>query len=188
LVARHCYFPDAIFDLVAEEAKFPTFTFFRKAAYFKSDRTYPGIYKSLQETLSLSIDETARLMQLEWEVELSQVFAIRENLSLISDGDLIVSDTYYNVDQLKIILDQVGLEKKVQIYATPIGKASGVIWDDLIQKYQILSHLGDAILGDVEQPKKRGIDAVLYTGSTFSEEEAILPFSLACKARANRLL
>jgi len=187
----HC-FPLAPFRLVEERFPFPNFQFFRIAAERKSKKgLLPDIYRIFQELTGCSKKQAEQLMEFELEMELAQVFPIQENLNLVQDGDLIISDTYYDTGQVQRILEKIGLKRKVLIYASPRGKSSGFGWKSLKQKHQIIRHLGDNLHADVKVAEAHGIVAEHYTGSLFSSFEKEVwkrgGQGLTCLMRALRL-
>jgi ketosteroid isomerase-like protein len=171
LLGRFHYRPESVFDLVQNNFPFPGFTFFRMAAAFQSDQTLPDIYRHFQRLTGISDEECAALQKFEFETELAHVFPILENLHLVRGGDLIVSDTYYNTDQVRTILERLGLTSKVEIYASPRGKSSGRIWHELKSVHAIESHFGDSLHADVSSPLAQGISGVHFKESVLSLEE-----------------
>jgi hypothetical protein len=131
------------------------------------------------------------LMHFEFQIELGQVFPILENLSLVKNGDLIVSDTYYEKKQIQEILQKIGLRKKVNIYATARGKSSGNIWNTINQKHHIACHTGDSLHSDVHSPESNLICALHYQNSQLSlHEQKMIEFTqeqLGFMMRALRL-
>jgi hypothetical protein len=191
LLGRLYYHPTSIFELVEKQSQLPGFMYFRMTAEHQSDRTLPDIYQKFQELTGISKEQSQALMQMEFEIELSQVYPIVENLNLVNEGDLIVSDTNYNTEQIRQILEKIGLKTPVHIYATPFGKSSGTIWETLKHKHAISSHLGDSLHSDVAMPTSKNIEATHYTNSQFSShEQKMVEFDqadLACLMRTLRL-
>ncbi len=191
LIGRFHCFSHSVFEQVEQTFPFPGFSLYRIAAEEKSDHTLPNIYQHLQEMLDLTDSQTQALMEFEFQTELNQIYPIQENVNLVQEGDLLVSDTYYSQSQIEKILTFIGLKKKVQIHASPLGKHSGKMWDHLKGKYAISSHLGDSLHSDVHMASSRGISAIHYTGSGFTAvERALLEIgqvSLSCLIRALRL-
>lgn len=191
LAGRLHYRPDSIFHLVEKEFPFPCFSVFRAAAHRLSNRTLPDIYRKMREWIDMTDAQAAQLMEFELETELSQVFPIMENINLVRDGDLIVSDTYYDTEQIRRILNKIGLNQNVQIYATACGKSSGAIWDVIKKKHVVSSHLGDSLHSDVKMAEAHGIAAVHYSDSSLSRaEQTIMKMghdALAYLMRAVRL-
>lgn len=186
----HC-FSNSNFELVEKQFPFPGFTFYRMAAESKSDHTLPDIYRHLQQILDISGAESKALMEFEFETELNHIFPILENLNLVQDGDLIITDTYYSQAQIERILSKIGLKKKVRIYASPFGKSSGGIWDIVKKKHKIACHLGDSLHSDVEMAEIRKIKTAHYLNSQPTPVERALmdigQVSLACLMRTLRL-
>ncbi|MDE3056284.1 MAG: hypothetical protein KGI80_06335 [Verrucomicrobiota bacterium] len=191
LLGRFHYSPESVFHSVAETFPFPLFPLYRMAAEARSNKTLPDIYRQLQELCGFSDEESAALMRFEFETELSKIFPITENLNLVQDGDLIISDTYYDVSQIRQILDRIGLKSQVQIYATPDGKASGRIWEQIKKEHALSTHLGDNKHSDVASPKRHGIRGIHYANSQLSKSERKMmqlgQTDLACLMRTLRL-
>ncbi len=173
LIGRLHYHPDSIFYQVQDRYPFPGFVLFRTLAESQSDKTLPDIYRHFQKLTGISKNEALALKEFEFQTELSQVFPITENLNLVRDGDLIVSDTYYNSDQIQQILSKIGLCKKVHIYASTRGKSSGTIWEKIKINHVIARHMGDSLHSDVASPKSNNVDAVHYPHGqlSFYEQE-----------------
>ncbi|MBX3718409.1 MAG: hypothetical protein KF898_02025 [Parachlamydiales bacterium] len=186
----HCH-PDSIFYQVQNRFPFPGFVFYRMMAEAQSDKTLADIYRHFQKLTGISKKEALALMEFEFQTELTQIYPIMENLRLVEEGDLIVSDTYYNADQIKQILNKIGLGKKVHIYATPRGKSAGTIWEKIKAEHSIAKHMGDSLRSDVDSPKAKNIDAVHYANSQLScYEQQMASFgqeALAFLMRALRL-
>lgn len=173
LLGRLHYYPCTIFQIVEENYPFPGFYHLRKKAEYESNGTLPDTYRHLKLLTGLSDVEIHDLMQFEMDTELSQVFPIVQNLQLVQDGDIIVSDTYYNSSQIKQLLNKVGLTKEVTIYAYPGGKSSGFIWEELSKDKSISLHLGDNGHSDVLMAKKYKIPAEHYTECQLSPNEKV---------------
>ncbi len=171
LLGRFHYKPESIFELVEERFPFPGFVLFRLAAELRSDGTLADIYRKLGELIDISKEELARLMDCEFASEQEQIFPIVENLGLVQEGDLIVSDTYYDTAQIEALLQKLGFTQKVRIYASPRGKSSGAGWALLQKAHDITSHLGDSAHSDVAMAKLYNIEGIHYTNGQLSPEE-----------------
>ncbi len=191
LIGRLHYHPDSIFYQVQNRYPFPGFVFFRMLAESQSDKTLLDIYQHFQKLTGISEREAAALKEFEFQMELTQIFPIMENLNLVNDGDLIISDTYYDTDQIKQVLSKIGFCKKVHVYATTRGKSAGTIWGKIKTEHTIARHMGDSLHSDVASPRANSIDAVHYTNGQFSAYEqkmlALGQETLACIMRTLRL-
>jgi hypothetical protein len=171
LIGRlHCH-PDSIFYQVQNNFPYPGFVLFRTLAESQSNGTLRDIYRKFQALTGASDEEARALQDFEFQTELNQIFPIRENLTQVQHGDLIVSDTYYTSRQIRFILDRIGLNKKIHLYASPRGKSRGTIWDKIGKKHTILSHRGDSLRADLLSPQSKGIPAQHYTHSQLSAHE-----------------
>lgn len=178
LIARRYYNPKTIFDTVGKLLGDKNFREKRIAAEKASNKTYSDIYKRLP-----GIDPN-----IEFNVELEHNFPIMENMLQVEDGDYIISDMYLEAHHLEKLLRNAGLTKDVNIVVTPHGKKHGTIWAQ-VPKPSL--HTGDNKIGDVDSPRKVGINANLYTNVWFNqleEEVALTQHELACWMRYIRLM
>lgn len=191
LLGRFHYNHEYIFELIEKQFPFPGFAFYRKAAEYKSNKTLSDIYRHFQQLTEITEKQAESLMECEFQLELLQIFPITENLNLVQEGDLIVTDTSYNTAQIQQILHRIGLHKPVHIYASTQGKASGIGWHYIRHHHTILSHLGDSMHSDVLMPQSFNIPAHHDTKSSWSTHEQALrqlgQEELACLIRATRL-
>lgn len=191
LIGRLHYFPQSSFDLIERQFPFPGFSFYRQAAQGKSDQTLPDIYRHFQQITDISKAKAKTLMEFEFQTDLNQIFPIEENLGLVQDGDLIITDTFYNRAQIQKILKKIGLKKKVILYVSTMGKYSGTIWDEIKNKHSISCHLGDSLHSDCKMAILRSIASYHYTNGGLNLVEGALhqigQIPLACLMRALRL-
>ncbi|MBU6383834.1 MAG: hypothetical protein KGQ49_00270 [Verrucomicrobia bacterium] len=191
LLGRLRYFPHSTYEMVEKQFPMPGFAFYRMAAEKKSDGTLAGIYRHLRQMLDLTRVQAKALMDFEFRSDVSQLFPIPETLAQVQDGDLIVSDTFYSLSQIKQILKKIGLQKRVHIYATPRGKYLGTIWDTVKKQHPVASHLGNFLHSDVHMAEKNGVRGVHFSDSELNPtEKAMLDFGqgdLGCLMRAVRL-
>src|SRR6202035_5806526 len=113
LIARKCGHPYAIFDLMGA-----TFGNGFKAArvYAESaaraarqEISLGDIYDKLQSSTGWSTEERQRALDLEVRLEFENVIPITENLSRVSDGDIVVSDMYLPHEIIMGMLRAAGL-------------------------------------------------------------------------------
>ena len=172
LVGRFHGEPSSIFRSMEESIPCPGFVELRRQAEANAaDKSFKSIYEELQKKLNISDEQRDALRAMEFREELRNVFPICRNLSQVRDGDLIVSDTYYNEQEVREILQAAGLRKPVSIVATYNGKSSGQIWTFLQERFHIESHIGDNAHSDVSSPLSHGIPAKLFSASEYSAIE-----------------
>ena len=172
LVGRLHQDPRSIFRAMEEDIPCPGFAELRISAERDAqDKTLKGIYEQLQRKLGLSDERRDALRALEFEEELRNVFPICRNVSLVRDGDLVVSDTYYTEQEIQKILQTIGLKRHVHIVATCGGKSSGQVWSPLLDQYRIEYHLGDNKHSDVTSPESYGIPSKWFSASEFTPIE-----------------
>lgn len=166
LIARRCIDPRVVFSTVAARASLPTFHDHRVAAELEvggSEYTIDTIYQQLGRRLGLGRTTLDALKQMELQVERDEVIPIAENMALVRDGDVLVSDMYLPVDFIRELLDIAGLKRNVEIVVSSYGKGHGTVWPRLLAKADIECHLGDNAWSDIRSPRRHGISARLTT-------------------------
>jgi hypothetical protein len=192
LVGRLHKDPKSIFYLVEMKYPLPGFFNVRVEAERRSDGTLDDIFRQIIALSGISFQEAEKLRRFEFETELASVFPIACNISQVKDNDILVTDTYYNKEEIQKIVKHVGLTKNVEIFATPGGKSSGSLWPNILSSYNIDMHLGDNPLSDFSSPIKFGIRSKLFGKSEYSLIERALNSAghggLANLMRALRLM
>jgi hypothetical protein len=107
----------------------------------------------------------------DFNLELKRTFPIIKNVQRLDSNSVLVSDTNYNVDQIKAILTTNNIITYKEIICSIDDKLTGKFWDGLGKQSEL--HVGDNKHSDYDQPISRGIKAELYN-SSFSENEKYL--------------
>jgi predicted HAD superfamily hydrolase len=179
LIARQCVEPRRVLAILESRAGLPGLAATRLAA----DRSLGGrgrpwslhdIWNEVGRVLNLDSATNDRLCELEIQIEHEEVIPITENLALVQDGDLLVSDTYLPAEIVQSLLRKAGLEKTVTIVVSNDGKFQGWIWPKLLEKCAIHEHFGDNPHSDGKTPTQAGIKAIIYTGAKRTKIEHFL--------------
>lgn len=184
LVARRKLDPLSVFHAIGEAYGLDNFTARRKAAESRAPWTLDSIYEELAKDFGWNDEEKERFKRIEIEAEIEHCCPVNENIRLVQDGDLIVSDMYLPEWAIRGILEKNGLHKKVNITVTTGGKHSGTIWQKLPP---IDLHVGDNYHSDVASPGAAGIKARYFTGTQLTPIEAQVGGDLALLMRVVRL-
>jgi hypothetical protein len=173
LIGRLHHSPDCVFQLVEKKYPYPNFAHLRKLAeqQCKGPKNLENIYKEFKKMTSSEDVQMKQLLDFEWEIEMEHIFPILENLTQVCHGDIIISDTYYNSEQLKALLSKAGLKKKVKIICSPSGKKSGSIWEFLSKTVKIDLHIGDNYHADILNASHYHIPVQYYESSQLSQNE-----------------
>lgn len=167
LIGRRCGKASNLFDIMAERIGDPKFQEKRRAAErFFQDRkvTYSleDIYKRYGQP---------ELAEIEFELELENVFPIKRYVDQVQPDDIIVSDMYLSEHHLRRLIEKAGFEFPGRIYVSPYGKYSGEIWPIVLESHQIQTHRGDNPYTDMESPRRHNIRPTkVETAPTASEE------------------
>jgi hypothetical protein len=132
------------------------------------------LWQEVVRVLGLDEPVARRLMELEIQIEHEESIPITENLALVKDGDLLVSDTYLPAQVVRSLLLKAGLDRQVGLALSNDGKFRGRIWRELLEQTSIREHMGDNPHSDGRTPTQSGIRAVIYTGAQFSPAERSL--------------
>ena len=177
LIARRCIEPHRIFEALETASGMVGFAGQRRAAEMAvsgGPYTLADIYARLGQDLALDETEAARLMELEIEAELEAVMPIAENLALVRDGDLLISDMYLGEAVIRRLLAKAGLDKTIGLSVSAHGKRSGEVWPKLKARFHIERHLGDNDHADVAMPARFGIHSAKTSTFAPSKVEAWL--------------
>ena len=60
------------------------------------------------------------------------------NIKKIKDGDIFVSDMYLSRDDIRQLLNYHKINPNTSLYVSNSGKASGYMYENLIQEYKII--------------------------------------------------
>jgi FMN phosphatase YigB (HAD superfamily) len=177
LIARSCFEPVKIHEQVEKKTGVEAFARHRRAAEIAvSNREYTldDIYVEMGRMQGWSAALLDRLKQAEIDAELDNVIPIADNIALVRDGDVLVSDMYLSEPLIRRLLHKAGLRKNVGIYVSSHGKASGKVWSKILKNFRIAAHTGDSKRNDVESPKAHGISAKHTAAASPIEAEAWL--------------
>ena len=117
---------------------------------------------------SMGYDNTD-LMKLEIDREIENSFPIQQNMDRVKDGDILISDMYLPAYAIMQMVRACGLKKQVTLYQSNSGKASGSVWKQIRPSL----HLGDNRHSDFEMATKNGVNAELYPGTAFNDNELV---------------
>jgi hypothetical protein len=174
LVGRRCVHPVAVFEIIEKATGIPGFTAARRAAEGATRSTLDAIYASLAGVFKWSESETAAAKAREIDEEVNQAYPIVANMGLVRDGDLIISDMYLPAEAIRRILVKCGLTASVEILVTYGGKSSGATWRDPLAR-TTQCHYGDAVHGDVANPRAAGLEALFFRDSNIWEYAKHVP-------------
>src|SRR5262249_1488323 len=127
LIARRSVEPRRVLEKLEGRAGLPGLAAARLAAdRLLGARGQPygpnEIWQEVGRTLALDPATIDRLLALEIQIEHEEVIPIAENLALVRDGDVLVSDTYLAADVVLSLLRRAGLERLVTIVSSNDGK------------------------------------------------------------------
>ena len=134
------------------------------------------IYDYFMINKFLNIEERDLLYNLELETELKNLLPIKENIDIIvaliqaNKNVAIVTDTYFNVKDLRFFISSVAKDiENVKIYASSYynkTKRHNNIWQVVkcVEniEYSEWTHFGDNIIADVNNPAALGINTIQY--------------------------
>lgn len=160
LIARRCIEPGNIFAQIEHKTGITNFALARRraeASVASGNYTLDDIYAALQQQSGLTADQTAHLKHLEIAEEIDNAIPITDNMRLVRNGDLLISDMYLPPEVIRHMLDKCGLDKEVTLIVTSGGKHSGQIWQHFNGKVELDIHTGDNAHSDVHSPLSSGI-------------------------------
>jgi hypothetical protein len=189
LIARRSVEPDGVLRKLEDRAGLPGLAAARLAADRNlGSRGQPyqlhDIWQEVGRVLGLESASIRRLQEQEIGLEHDEIIPIAENLALVQDGDLLVSDTYLPAEVVLSLLRHAGLNQRVALVVSNDGKFRGSLWAELLAKISIRQHFGDNPHSDGRTPSAAGIPAVIYTGAGRTAVERYLT-EQGCEPLAN---
>lgn len=162
LIARRCGTAAALFAELERSTGATGFAAARSAAEHAliaagSPYDLHAIYRRLVADGQCDAPTSTHLLAAELAAEFDNVVPIVANLRRVRAGDIVVSDMYLGAETLRRLLARAGLRVPVDIHVSNAGKRSGDIWPALLDRYLILSHLGDNETADLAMPSRHGI-------------------------------
>jgi FMN phosphatase YigB (HAD superfamily) len=158
LLGRACGEPWRVFELLGGEE----FKNLRQQAEQKSDKTFAGIYQALRQLTNWPQERVDELQAAEWEWERRLAFPIVENVQAVKENDLVITDTYFDAQQIRALADRIALPA-VDVIATYGGKHHGTVWKNLRRAARKpATHTGDNRHADYDQARRFGFSAVNY--------------------------
>lgn len=178
LIARRCGTHDEIFEIMGKTLG-PDFRITRSRAEIvarksKYEITIEDIYNEIQIEKGWTTQERKSALELEIRTEFSQVIPIAENMSLVRDGDVLVSDMYLPHDVILGLLREAGLDKLVKLFVSTCGKVDGMIWKSVKANHIIVKHIGDHPRSDFINPILHFVPAGLTIASAETPWECML--------------
>lgn len=163
IVTRNVLNPTDIYDIIEREYPFPKFKEYRILAESKNGQTLDSIYNEFKIISGIEDSEIEKLKEFEIQTEINNLFLIRSNYNLIRDNDILVSDMYFNPEQLEYILKSIGYHKNTKIYSSSCGmsKIKETMYKYLQTKYIIMTHTGDNMHSDILNSDKHNINSRL---------------------------
>jgi hypothetical protein len=187
LIMRETYLPTDVFDIVEEHAKDRlcrefSFKVPRIAAEkhcFSRDEFYnlEAIYEQLRAMLDVEPAIISQLQQseIETELQLSRPRTDVADLYLFARSRgkriCITTDTYLAAETVAMLLQNVGIPPPHELFISNVerkSKRDGTLWEHIRKRNetQAVLHIGDNDVTDGEQPRSRGIPAVLVAGGS----------------------
>lgn len=178
LIARRCGAYDAIFEIMGASLG-PGFRNMRiraeaVARESKYEISIHDIYDEIQRENGWSAKERQHALELEISTEFANVIPIKENMSLVRDGDVLVSDMYLSSEIILGLLREAGLDKNITLFVSACGKSDGTIWKRVRARHIILKHTGDNPGVDFLRPLLHFIPAGLTSTSAETPWERLL--------------
>ncbi|MBC2769840.1 hypothetical protein [Pusillimonas minor] len=195
LIARRCGTYDTIFEIMGralgEDFRTSRIRAEAIARESKYEISIDDIYDVIQKEKDWTQQERQYALELEISTEFANVIPITENMSLVQNGDILVSDMYLSPDVILGLLRKAGLDKVITLYVSTRGKHDGSIWKQIKTQCIILKHTGDNPSLDFMRPLQHLIPAALTNSSAETPWERFLSANgapeLSCFIREMRL-
>jgi hypothetical protein len=173
IIARTMLDPTTIFDLIEKKTQIIDFKNIRMKAQAQNGQTLDTIYDRFKIITGFSDKQIEDLKEVEIQTEIENSYLILSVSNYIEKNDILVSDMYFNADQLGRILKALGFKKHNKIYSSAMGKskADGSMYAYLLKQYQIIFHFGDNEHSDIKMAVENHIHGALIEVSKMNETE-----------------
>lgn len=130
--------------------------------------TLDEIYDEVNKILSLSYQDIERIKNFEMQMELKLSSTIDENIKTNSNNSIIISDTYHDEKFISSLLNKNFIKYKDLFISSKHKKTKhyGSLYDKVLEKYNIILHVGDNYHSDYKIAQSKNISAIHYSNST----------------------
>ena len=183
LIARRYIGAASIFKLLEIKNKISGFAIKRIEAESLLRQSTPDhfnlldIYKKLAELIPLTEYDLNILCEQEITEELLNCIPISENIALVKDDSILISDMYLSKDIVKTLLESVGFckERMPFILLSNCGKSDGTVWSGLKDLNIACHHLGDNYRSDIKNAGLENMDSFItrIAKPTFFEDNLV---------------
>lgn len=168
LIGRWYYSSHSIFEEI-ESNGVKGFKQNRISAEVMGGESFADIYDNYQKITGISDTEKESLKQTEFSMELARTFPIKENVAKLTPDCLIISDMYYNKEELRLILAANGITTFSDILCGRGIKAFGTVWSQVNPDL----HLDDNP-GVCNVARNQGITVDQYEGYYLTNNELLI--------------
>ncbi len=175
LAGRYHYDIEAPFREMAHRLQNPSWVQVRKKAEQAAGCDLTGIYNFLVTHGDVTMHDAQSLRALEVLVEMENLFPIYQNIVKVKKGDWIISDTYYSENELRILINAVGIDDSlVNVWASRGDKHTGFFWKHMARPLGIKAHIGDNFHSDVVMARRHGTQASHFSTGVLDRQEQCL--------------
>jgi hypothetical protein len=163
LIGRICFSNTELFNLIERRLKIKDFAAYRvkceEIVCKNTDNnfTIDDVYEMLHSKIDTNLSKQ-ELVRYEFLTEVNLTFNINENIRLLDNDSIVVSDFFYDLERMSHFfrLKQLWIPNE-KLFVSNDGKMTGDIWKTI--PYDIKSHMGDNKWSDCDHPvyKERGI-------------------------------
>ncbi len=173
LIARRFIGPASIFKLLERKYKIIGFAQKRIEAEVLVRKLSPidfslmDIYVKLAELIPLDAFDLNNLCEQEIAEEIANCIPISENISLVKDDSILISDMYLKKDSIESLLESVGFckERMPFILLSNCGKSNGTIWRELRDLNVDCHHIGDNYISDMKNSRLENMNSFISKAS-----------------------
>lgn len=183
LIARRYFGAASIFKLLEIKNKISDFAIKRMEAESLVRQSTPDhfnlldIYEKLAELIPLNEYDLNLLCEQEIAEELLNCIPISENIALVKDDSILISDMYLTKDIVETLLESVGFckERMPFILLSNCGKSDGTVWSGLKELNITCHHLGDNYISDIRNAGLENMDSFItrIAMPTFFEDNLV---------------
>ena len=157
LLARTTKNPTDIFEIIEKKYNIKNFKNNRILSEQESNGTFDNIYYHYKILTNENDNKINEIKNIELNTECKETIPIFSNINNINNNDILISDMYFNSEQIRKIFQYHNLNINNKIFVSSelnLTKFDKSLWKYIKKLHKIHTHTGDNIISDIKNSRK----------------------------------